>query len=293
MIVSITGHRPDKLGGYYTPNPIYDSVIEGFVSAFTVLKPDLVISGMALGADQWAAEVCIAAGIPFLAAIPFEGQETVWPESSQKKYHKILNAAAKRYVISQGSYTQQKMKIRNEWMVDNSDILLAVFDGTTGGTYSCVSYAKKQAKPIRYLQYKNAAYDFDGAAKNVSDVSAKKSCEGVNKAFGLATNAKTGNFLKSLKPKSLELAKDELEKAKNKQDTLTMLSLEVDKLEKEKKESQKAYKKLAQKQKQLEVMTLNKKGFLGIKDVEEADDASPTALAVSGIAGTKRKIDLD
>ena len=33
-------------------------------------------------------------------------------------------------------------------MVDNSDIIIAVWDGTKGGTYNCVQYAKKKNKEI-------------------------------------------------------------------------------------------------------------------------------------------------
>ena len=41
------------------------------------------------------------------------------------------------------------MQIRNRWMVDNSDLVLAVFDGKKeGGTWNCVKYAKSKNKEI-------------------------------------------------------------------------------------------------------------------------------------------------
>ncbi len=39
------------------------------------------------------------------------------------------------------------MQKRNEWMVDNCDMLVAVWDGTDGGTYNCIDYAKRMKKP--------------------------------------------------------------------------------------------------------------------------------------------------
>jgi uncharacterized phage-like protein YoqJ len=40
------------------------------------------------------------------------------------------------------------MQKRNEYMVDNSDIVIAVWDGSKGGTYNCVKYAEKLGKKI-------------------------------------------------------------------------------------------------------------------------------------------------
>jgi len=40
------------------------------------------------------------------------------------------------------------MQKRNEYMVDNADIVIAVWDGTKGGTCNCVRYAKKLGKDI-------------------------------------------------------------------------------------------------------------------------------------------------
>jgi uncharacterized phage-like protein YoqJ len=38
------------------------------------------------------------------------------------------------------------MHARNAWMVDQCEALLAVWDGTPGGTSGCVNYAKSTAK---------------------------------------------------------------------------------------------------------------------------------------------------
>jgi uncharacterized phage-like protein YoqJ len=40
------------------------------------------------------------------------------------------------------------MQIRNEWMVDRCDKLIAVWDGSKGGTGNCVDYAKSVNKDI-------------------------------------------------------------------------------------------------------------------------------------------------
>jgi uncharacterized phage-like protein YoqJ len=119
--------------------------------ALKELKPEKVITGMALGVDQWAAMIAYKLGIPFLAAIPFENQESKWPEKSQKTYRLLRKLAAEEVIVSEGGYSIDKMQTRNVWMVDNSDKLIAVWDGTKGGTGNCVEYAKSANKDIYYI----------------------------------------------------------------------------------------------------------------------------------------------
>lgn len=151
MIVSFTGHRPSKLGGYNLPNPTYIRVCQQIDKTLRELQPEKVISGMALGVDQWAASIAVKLGIPFIAAVPFAGQETAWPEASQKIFHKLLQQAAEVHIVCEGDYAAYKMQVRNEWMVDRADTVIAIWDGTPGGTGNCVKYAEKKSKQIIYI----------------------------------------------------------------------------------------------------------------------------------------------
>lgn len=148
MIVSFTGHRPIKLGGYHIPNPTYTYIIQELNTILLKLKPEQAISGMALGWDQWAAQVCIELQIPFIAAIPFLGQEKIWPQTSKDIYHRLLQQAVEQVVVCQGGYSPWKMQKRNEWMVDKADVVIACFDGTNGGTANCVNYAREKNKEL-------------------------------------------------------------------------------------------------------------------------------------------------
>jgi len=80
MILSGTGHRPDKLGGY--SDSAFDNLVKIAEDYLKESKPDKVISGMALGWDQALAEACVNLNIPFIAAVPFKGQESKWYQSS-------------------------------------------------------------------------------------------------------------------------------------------------------------------------------------------------------------------
>lgn len=147
-IVAATGHRPSKLGGY--GDEAYARLVK--LARWYLLAlaepPAHVISGMALGWDQAFAEAAVQLGIPFVAAIPFKGQESKWPAASVGKYHALLEFAGQVHVVSEGGYSARKMHARNEWMVDNCDLLCAVWDGSAGGTAGCVAYARRMHKAV-------------------------------------------------------------------------------------------------------------------------------------------------
>ncbi len=154
MIVAGTGHRPDKLGGY---NPTVQRALEHFALAVLTQKRPLgVISGMALGWDQALAIAAVRLGIGFVAAIPFEGQEKRWPASSQAAYNTLLKAASMVHVVTDRAAVSAHpggiagvMQARNEWMVDQSQGVLALWNGDrSGGTFNCVQYAKAGRREV-------------------------------------------------------------------------------------------------------------------------------------------------
>jgi len=148
MNLAITGRRPKNLGGYEIPNRTYDAVRRALRARLLELRPEKVLTGMALGVDQWAAELCIELKIPFVAVIPFVGQEKAWPRAAQKRYHALLAEAAEGVVVSRGEYTPEKMHLRNEYLVEHADELLAIWDGSPGGTSACRAYALKEGCPV-------------------------------------------------------------------------------------------------------------------------------------------------
>lgn len=155
MIVSFSGHRPDKLGGYHSPWP-HD--VNGIVTRLIRdelhnCKPDIALVGMAQGVDQLAAVICYELHIPYIACVPFVGQERIWPKVAQVKYKAILDCAYKVVIVSGPEINPIKaLELRNEYMVDNSDLLLAVWNGTRGGTKNCIDYAELVGKPWRHLK---------------------------------------------------------------------------------------------------------------------------------------------
>jgi uncharacterized phage-like protein YoqJ len=149
VIICATGHRPDKLGGYREGARI--KLRELAIWYLRAQRPDKVISGMALGWDTAFAEAAIVLRIPFIAAVPFPGQEFMWPKPSQETFRFILSQAAEVIEVSPGPYAAWKMQVRNKHMVNSSDKVCALWDGSTGGTANCIEYAKSIGRPIENL----------------------------------------------------------------------------------------------------------------------------------------------
>jgi uncharacterized phage-like protein YoqJ len=162
VIIGITGHRAGKiLGGYDFPNKTTDLIVKKLRRLYnkyseSILEPNLtIITGMATGVDQLAAQLAIDMKIPFIAAVPFLGQEAVWPAQAKQHYKYLLSQAKEIKIISEGGYSEPKMFKRNEWIVDNCDRLIAVWHKTNphGGTFYTIKYAKSIKRNLTIVRF--------------------------------------------------------------------------------------------------------------------------------------------
>lgn len=160
MKIVFTGHRPNKLRNDYNLTSdfvlgIKRRIIEIIESIPSHVDKE-IITGMALGVDQLAAMIAIELGIPFVAAIPCIGQESKWPYKSIDRYQHLISEADLVHYVTREPYNNTCMQKRNEWMIDQmtnlDDILIAVWDGTSGGTKNCIDYAIKKNKTIQYIK---------------------------------------------------------------------------------------------------------------------------------------------
>ena len=111
-------------------------------------KPGRILTGLDLG---WCQDVALAAqeaGIPVLAYIGHHGQADTWPKASCELYSRILGACAEVKLLDLGGYSPEKMQRRNEAMVNDCDLLLALWDGSAGGTKNCLNYAEIEGCPV-------------------------------------------------------------------------------------------------------------------------------------------------
>lgn len=140
-----TGHRPEKLNkpeGVVVKaltNAIYEAIADG---------KNVLISGMTRGVDIWAAEIVLrlrseGEDVKLICASPYEGFERGWSADWRQRYNAVLrDADLVRYICP--GYSRACFQIRNEWMVNHSSLVIAVFNGQPGGTKNTIDYAVRK-----------------------------------------------------------------------------------------------------------------------------------------------------
>jgi len=86
-----------------------------------------------------------------IAVLPCEAQADNWSFEQQQRYFNIL-ANCDEVIALNSQYTKSCMFERNRYLVNYTEYLLAVYDGSSrGGTAYTVRYAKKIREKILQL----------------------------------------------------------------------------------------------------------------------------------------------
>lgn len=107
------------------------------------------ITGCALGADTWWAQSVARAGLDLWAYVPFLAQPAAWPAADQKLWRALVGAAQRTLVLGAG-YDVRLLHARNDFMLRDADLMIAVLDPakTTGGTVSVVAKARAAGQSL-------------------------------------------------------------------------------------------------------------------------------------------------
>ena len=147
-----TGHRPEKLAGSERATK---AALKREIELAIQAGYNVFLTGMARGTDLWAAEIILNLrrknnDLKLICAIPYDGFERRWSEYWRQLYHYVRNEADLVRVIGHG-YSAGIFQIRNEWMVNHSSRVIAVYNGSLGGTKNTVDYAMQQGIPVRII----------------------------------------------------------------------------------------------------------------------------------------------
>ncbi len=114
------------------------------------------LSSLAVGADQVFAYAVLSAGAQLHAVIPSEGYEASFTtDKSKRSYRALLDLAGHSTTLAFATPTQAAYLAAGHYVVDNCDLLLAVWDGEaaagTGGTADIVKYARERGVNTRIV----------------------------------------------------------------------------------------------------------------------------------------------
>ena len=138
-----TGHRPHKLR---RPEKEVKADLEAAIQQAIADGYTTFITGMAYGVDIWAGQIVVRLrkqnpDLHLIAAVPFRGFEARWSKEWKQAYTELLEQADLVQYICPG-YNAGAYQRRNEWMVDHSSLVIAVFNGEPSGTKNTIDYAK-------------------------------------------------------------------------------------------------------------------------------------------------------
>lgn len=153
-----TGSRPQSLPWGFDET---DSRCVGFKEKLELELVKIIdrgythfIGGMALGVDQYAFDILLEykkrnpdRPIFLEAAIPCETQAVKWKETQRDRYFYIMQNVDKETLVSR-KYYPYCMQKRNEYMVDNSSLVLAAMSNGSKGTAGTVKYAQSKGLEI-------------------------------------------------------------------------------------------------------------------------------------------------
>jgi uncharacterized phage-like protein YoqJ len=135
--LAVFGHRPPALGGY-DANPVADGLrrtLTEILGAKTALHPDLVVlTGLNLGAETLAAEAASAAGVAYIAVLPFPEPDGRWPAATRARFRELLAGARatvtlERKVPATSADVAAAMARRDGWLITHADEAVLVRDG--------------------------------------------------------------------------------------------------------------------------------------------------------------------
>lgn len=154
---AFTGHRPQKYRWGYDESAPDCVKLKQVMAAQIIALADAGItdflSGMAQGADTWAALIVLALrgknpALKLHCVLPCEGQADRWTDSARELYQSVLARADSVEYVSR-EYRDGCMLERNRYLVDHAGTLLAVYNGEwRGGTGATVRYARKLGRGL-------------------------------------------------------------------------------------------------------------------------------------------------
>ncbi len=167
MTFCITGNRPEKFPFDYSNGAsiqmtAYAACIKKLAFEYLSYGYDHFILGMARGVDIDFGKEIVRYKTTFdkfkdvviEAAIPYRGQEARYDNLSRKKFNYIMENCGKVTYIAD-TYSRECYLARDRYMVDNSDFVLAIWNGVhEGGTYYTIRYATEQKKEVRLISLK-------------------------------------------------------------------------------------------------------------------------------------------
>ena len=143
-----TGHRPEKLT---IPEKRLVELLEAEIKRAIDSGHTSFITGMAKGVDLIAAEIVLrlrerGLRLKLICALPYPDFGQHWGGGWTERFRRVLAQADLERTICPG-FSYGAYQARNEWMVRHSALVIAVYNGESGGTKNTLDFARRNGVP--------------------------------------------------------------------------------------------------------------------------------------------------
>ena len=148
MKIGITGHQDRKGIQWKWVEDVLRSEIKKLPHVSEAL------TSLAVGSDQLFAEIALSLAVPVTAVIPMSNYEKFFSGREREKYYALL-AKARHIQLKSSKDSAQAFLDAGKYIVNESDVLFAVWDGEkadgVGGTGDIVKFALCRMKSIVHI----------------------------------------------------------------------------------------------------------------------------------------------
>lgn len=148
MIVGVTGHQE-------RPGIDWTWVQTELLAAMEQLRPTKALTSLAAGTDQLFAAVALQIRCTLVSVIPFEGYDELLEGDARRMFRFLREASEIKRLALQLPESEAYLRA-GQYVVDNCDVLFAVWDGKPaggiGGTADIVNYARSKGRSVIWLE---------------------------------------------------------------------------------------------------------------------------------------------
>lgn len=149
LVLGVAGNRPYSVNVTPAQREFARERVHAGVDWYYGQGCTRVVTGMAMGPDQWAAMAAARNRLPFTAALPFpaEHHNRRWSDDAKEQYE-VLLAIADEVYIEAPEFEFAAYNRRNEYVVARADEMLIVMnDRRKGGTWHAAQCTARHDKP--------------------------------------------------------------------------------------------------------------------------------------------------
>ena len=159
-----SGYRIEKMPFLPNDTAAIDALCSALTQAIATAAAQgytRFVSGMSTGLDLWAAEAVLRLRdrlpVQLVCAVPFDQQAEHFPTVWKRIFNRCLLQADQVYSLSRRYYSGC-YAARNQFMVDQSSLLICYYDGRPGGTAQTVRMARQAGLDIVNLAERQLSF---------------------------------------------------------------------------------------------------------------------------------------